>query len=223
MSKQLEQARLELTENLGALLAVAQELAEYLKEVIRIIKLKFRIWLAYKISSPIILAILFMFIYSVFIYPIVQAKADESPAEILFNKKPDYSQYEGEVIRVIDGDTLEIKMHLLPGLENTVKVRIKGIDAPEAIRFECKREKKLATEATELVKKHFPEGTWVYVENIEQGKYASRIIADVRKLRGTGEKIWETPSWQKVDELLLNEKLAKPYDKKFDWCKNKKK
>ena len=121
-----------------------------------------------------------------FIYPVAVGEADSKPAKLLFNKKPDYSRYEGEVIRVIDADTLEIKMHLLPGLENTVKVRIKGIDAPE-LRTRCKKEKKLAQAGKELVEKHFSKGTWVYVENIEQGKYASRIIADVRELQGKGK------------------------------------
>ncbi|HAP10121.1 MAG TPA: nuclease, partial [Afipia sp.] len=36
-----------------------------------------------------------------------------------------------EVVRVVDGDTFEARVHLWPGLEMTTRVRLRGIDAPE--------------------------------------------------------------------------------------------
>ena len=36
-----------------------------------------------------------------------------------------------DVIRTIDGDTFEARVHLSPGLEPTTRVRLRGIDAPE--------------------------------------------------------------------------------------------
>src|ERR1700750_1770804 len=36
-----------------------------------------------------------------------------------------------DVLRVIDGDTFEARVHLWPGLYVTTRVRLRGIDAPE--------------------------------------------------------------------------------------------
>jgi endonuclease YncB( thermonuclease family) len=36
-----------------------------------------------------------------------------------------------EVLRVLDGDTFEARLHLWPGLEVTTWMRLRGIDAPE--------------------------------------------------------------------------------------------
>ena len=36
-----------------------------------------------------------------------------------------------DVIRTIDGDTFEARVHLGPGLDPTTRVRLRGIDAPE--------------------------------------------------------------------------------------------
>ncbi len=39
--------------------------------------------------------------------------------------------YAAEVVRVIDGDTFEARVHVWPGLDVTTKVRLRNIDAPE--------------------------------------------------------------------------------------------
>ena len=36
-----------------------------------------------------------------------------------------------DVIRTIDGDTFEARVHLEPGLDPTTRIRLRGIDAPE--------------------------------------------------------------------------------------------
>ena len=36
-----------------------------------------------------------------------------------------------EVLRVIDGDTFEARVHVWPGIDITTRVRLRGIDAPE--------------------------------------------------------------------------------------------
>src|SRR6185312_332928 len=36
-----------------------------------------------------------------------------------------------DVLRVIDGDTFEARVHVWPGLDITTKVRLRGVDAPE--------------------------------------------------------------------------------------------
>lgn len=47
-----------------------------------------------------------------------------------------------EVVRVIDGDTLEARVHLWPGLEMMTRVRLRGIDAPE-LKAHCPEEREL--------------------------------------------------------------------------------
>ena len=36
-----------------------------------------------------------------------------------------------DVVRTIDGDTFEARVHLEPGLDLNTRVRLRGIDAPE--------------------------------------------------------------------------------------------
>ena len=54
--------------------------------------------------------------------------------------------YEAIVVKVIDGDTLEVKIKLWNDLEKTARLRIRGIDAPE-LRGKCRQEKILAKRA----------------------------------------------------------------------------
>ena len=43
-----------------------------------------------------------------------------------------------EVLRVLDGDTFEARVHLWPGLDITTRVRLRGIDAPE-LKARCRK------------------------------------------------------------------------------------
>jgi hypothetical protein len=51
-----------------------------------------------------------------------------------------------DLIRVIDGDTIEVRAHLWLGLELTIRVRLWGIDAPELDGI-CPAERDLAKSA----------------------------------------------------------------------------
>ncbi len=51
-----------------------------------------------------------------------------------------------EVISVIDGDTLEVRVHIWLGQDISTRVRLAGIDAPE-LKGKCDREKDLARRA----------------------------------------------------------------------------
>src|SRR5262245_62165511 len=53
-----------------------------------------------------------------------------------------------EVMRAVDGDTLEVKVQIWLGQELTTDVRIKGIDAPE-MKGRCPREKEMAHAAAD--------------------------------------------------------------------------
>lgn len=157
--------------------------------------------------------ILSSFMFVCFFVGLTPSKAT-SDGELMANGKPDY-QYEGQVIRVIDADTLRVKAHISPGLEQTVDVRVRGIDSPE-LKTKCKNEKELAKEAKKIVEKHFLPDTWVYIEGIGKDGFG-RVVAHIKKLRS---KYPVNDGWLKIDELLLARGLAVPYEKKepFDWC-----
>ncbi len=52
-----------------------------------------------------------------------------------------------DVIRTIDGDTFEARVHLAPGQDVMTRVRLRGIDAPE-LKAACAEELRLAEAAT---------------------------------------------------------------------------
>lgn len=146
----------------------------------------------------------------------VYAKGKPSgDAERLENKKPDYHQYEGEIVRIVDADTITVKIHLLPGLEYSVDVRSRGVDAPEIRRAGCDWEKTIAEEAKKAIERRFPVGSWVYIENIEEGSFSGRIIADIKQRFGNQR-------WRTVTRALLAKegRWGVPFVKgeDFDWC-----
>ena len=130
--------------------------------------------------------------------------------------------YEAIVVKVIDGDTLEVKIKLWNDLEKTARVRIRGIDAPE-LRGKCRQEKILAKRARDhlraflgIQKKNAKKKEnqakvflhKVFLHNVQPGKY-HREIADVFTAQG-----------QNVADELVRVKLARRYvsGKRASWC-----
>jgi micrococcal nuclease len=110
-----------------------------------------------------------------------------------------------EVVSVYDGDTIKVIAHPWPGISLNTSVRVRGIDTPE-IRGKCQSEKLNAIKARDQARSFV--GTHVILNNIELGKYAGRVIADV--LVGDED----------LGEFLINSGLARPYDggKRKSWC-----
>jgi micrococcal nuclease len=52
---------------------------------------------------------------------------------------PLYGPYRAEIVRVVDGDTLEMDIELWPSLRARSMVRIKGLDTPELHGSACER------------------------------------------------------------------------------------
>ena len=113
----------------------------------------------------------------------------------------------GEVLRVIDGDTLEVRATIWIDQQVTVHVRLRGIDTPEQ-RGKCRREKNLAAAATDVLRKETTPR--VTLRNISGDKYFGRIEADVTTL----------PYGLDLSAAMLASGLARPYDggKRGDWC-----
>lgn len=105
---------------------------------------------------------------------------------------------EAEVLRVLDGDTVEARALIWPGQSVRVSVRIRGIDAPE-IHSRCAREREAAGRARDMLAGLVAQGR-IALTNIGGGKYYGRVLADVA-----------TPDEADVAALLLEAALVRPY------------
>jgi len=84
----------------------------------------------------------------------------------------------GEVERVIDGDTVKMRIAIWIDQELLVSVRVAGIDAPELFRPKCAAEKTLAREAKAFAEDFLAGGT-ATLHDITRGKYAGRVVARI--------------------------------------------
>lgn len=116
--------------------------------------------------------------------------------------------YEWEILRVIDGDTLEIKNECFPK-ELKLSVRVLGINTPEkGSRAKCDKEAKLAEKASKFTKQFIGKNKTASFRNIKWDKYGGRLLADV-----------EINGKNLAGELIRNN-YARSYDgkKKGSWC-----
>jgi micrococcal nuclease len=121
--------------------------------------------------------------------------------------------YFGEVIRVIDGDTLEAKVELWPTISATVSVRLKGVDAPELTRPECAPEALGAKAAKEAMDEVLQPGTRIRLEAVEEDSFSGRVVADAFR---QGDERGRT-----LVELLKRRGAIcpwKPGQPDIDWC-----
>lgn len=86
-----------------------------------------------------------------------------------------------DVLRTIDGDTFEARVHLSPGLDPTTRVRLRGVDAPE-LKGACPQETQMAEAAGEALRGLLGEGE-VAIYNIGPDKYNGRVVADAATRR----------------------------------------
>jgi micrococcal nuclease len=112
------------------------------------------------------------------------------------------------VIRTIDGDTFEARVHL-PGQEVMTRVRLRGIDAPE-LKAACPEELRMAEAATRALSDVLRQGE-VAIYNIGPDKYQGRVVADVAT-RQTGN----------VSAALLSAGHVRSYNggHRASWCAN---
>ena len=141
----------------------------------------------------------FVFLILLFLLPQAQA-ADRSD---LFMQGP----VRGDVVDVLDGDTLTIKAHIWIGQSLETHVRLYGIDAPE-IKGKCTQERQLAQQAKAELARLVQAGS-VSLLNIQLEKYAGRVMAQVQTTDGTD-----------VSKHLIEKGLARPYGgkKRQSWC-----
>ncbi len=108
-----------------------------------------------------------------------------------------------QVVSVLDGDTLEVWVHIWLGQDLNTRVRLAGIDAPE-LKDKCDRERILARRARAYLLARLDPAAGaatVRLREIRYGKYAGRGLARVETLDGTD-----------LGQGLLTAGLARPYD-----------
>ena len=112
-----------------------------------------------------------------------------------------------EVMRVIDGDTFEARVHLWPGLDVTTRVRLRGIDAPE-LKARCGEERAKAEAAREALRAMLDQGE-VGISRVMLDKYGGRVVADA-----------STSGTPDVSAALLDAGVARRYagGHRDGWC-----
>lgn len=112
-----------------------------------------------------------------------------------------------EVVKVRDGDTLEVEAHIWPGQVARVAVRLRGIDAPE-LKAQCEAEKTAALAARDRLSA-LVGADRVGLLDISGDKYFGRVLARVSSGREPD-----------LAQRLLAEGLVAPYDggRRRDWC-----
>lgn len=117
---------------------------------------------------------------------------------------------EYKIIRVLDGDTVEIAAPFLPKeLKQSLLLRMAGIDTPEiGGKAKCLLENKLAQQAKELIQNEVAKAKQVNVILIKWDKYGGRVLG---KIFVDGKNL---------SDIMIANKLAYVYNgkKKQNWC-----
>jgi len=79
-----------------------------------------------------------------------------------------------EVIKVVDGDTIDVVIDLGFDLSKKERVRLAGIDTPES-RTRDLEEKKLGLEAKEYLKTNLKEAKEIIIQTEKDGKYGRML------------------------------------------------
>ncbi len=111
------------------------------------------------------------------------------------------------VLRVVDGDTLAVRVRIWPGHQVETLVRLKGIDAPE-LKARCERERVLAHAALDFLEARTAKAT-IWLNDIRFGKYAGRVLARVTMASGAD-----------LSDQLLAAGLVRNYAgaRRASWC-----
>jgi endonuclease YncB( thermonuclease family) len=112
-----------------------------------------------------------------------------------------------EVIAVVDGDTLDVRVHVWLGQQVETRVRILGIDAPE-LRARCPEERQRAGAARDWLLREVAKRD-VVLRDVRYDKYGGRVLAHV-----------ETEGGADLGRELLARHLARPYQggRRDGWC-----
>ena len=102
------------------------------------------------------------------------------------------------IVRIIDGDTLEVEAHPWPSPSVRVSVRLRGIDTPER-RSACADQRAAAQLARNELERLVGGYPTVELVNVSGGKYYGRVLADMK----AGNR--------DIASAMLASGLARPY------------
>ncbi|MCI0429614.1 MAG: thermonuclease family protein [Rhodospirillales bacterium] len=108
------------------------------------------------------------------------------------------------LLRVIDGDTIEVRARIWLGLDLTTRVRLWGIDAPE-LDGRCHREREMARAARRLLAGSLSPS--LVLTDIRNDRYGGRVVARVG-----------TTAVEDVGGVLTAAGLAIPHGSTERWC-----
>jgi len=115
-----------------------------------------------------------------------------------------------DVLHVVDGDTIGVRAHIWPGQYVEIRVRLRGVDAPELRRAGCEAERVLGEAAARFT------GDWlsdqdgfirIRLRQIGLGSFAGRVIANVEREDGAD-----------LSQALMEAGLAVEYRAPKPWC-----
>jgi endonuclease YncB( thermonuclease family) len=111
------------------------------------------------------------------------------------------------VERVVDGDTIAVRIRIWLGQDVSTLVRIRGIDTPE-LNGKCAEEKRRAVLAATQTAEATSAGM-VTLRRVSADKYNGRVLADVG-----------LPDGRDLAGVLLGSGYARPYDgsAREGWC-----
>jgi endonuclease YncB( thermonuclease family) len=114
--------------------------------------------------------------------------------------------YGAQLLEVVDGDTIRVRIRIWVDIDTETLVRIDGIDTPE-LRGKCDEESALARRARGLVESLTADAE-LALYDIRYGKFAGRVVARVEA------------GARDVGRTLLAEGLARPYSggRRTGWC-----
>ena len=122
----------------------------------------------------------------------------------------EYPRYSWEVLRVIDGDTVEIEApYLPPPLAKKLSIRVYGVDTPEkGWRGKCDKEKALGAEASKFTQDLVNHAQTIMVELRKWDKFGGRVLGD----------LWI--DGKSLTALLIENGYAREYhgEAKQSWC-----
>ena len=111
-----------------------------------------------------------------------------------------------KVVRVVDGDTVEVEARIWLGQTVQTAVRLRGVDTPE-LRGKCADERQKAQAARDLLTTRI--GPQVMLLDVGFDKYGGRVVARLQSLQG-----------QDMAAELVKAGLARPYEGggRTPWC-----
>jgi endonuclease YncB( thermonuclease family) len=138
---------------------------------------------------------------------LIIATASVAYAEV---KKPEGVIHDLKIIRIIDGDTVEIEApFLIDPLPKKLSIRVWGVDTPEkGGRASCEKEAELGAAASKFTKDLVANAKTTQINLYKWDKFGGRVLGDV------------LIDGQSLTKMLIEKGYAREYygDAKKSWC-----